>query len=143
MTLLLVCAAATWFMTGLAWFVQLVHYPLFEEVGVTAFPRYHALHSRRTMALVAAPMTVELMTALALCVNHPPGVSAWLAYVGAAAAAGVWALTTWVSVPLHTRLSQGFDKATSWKLVTTNWPRTLLWSLHALIVSVMLSAAVA
>lgn len=31
--LLLVHAAATWAMVGLVWFVQVVHYPLFAQVG--------------------------------------------------------------------------------------------------------------
>ena len=31
--LLLLHAAATLFMTGLIWFVQVVHYPLFARVG--------------------------------------------------------------------------------------------------------------
>ena len=33
MLLLLLHAGATFFMCGLIWFVQIVHYPLFAQVG--------------------------------------------------------------------------------------------------------------
>jgi hypothetical protein len=36
---LLTCVASTLFMTGLSWFVQVVHYPLFAAVGPDAFAR--------------------------------------------------------------------------------------------------------
>ena len=42
MTVLITCAAATWFMAGLHWFVQVVHYPLFADVGTERFIAYHA-----------------------------------------------------------------------------------------------------
>ena len=40
------CLASTLFMTGLIWFVQVVHYPLFDRVESGAFRRYHADHTR-------------------------------------------------------------------------------------------------
>jgi hypothetical protein len=36
--LLLANAAATFFMVGVIWFVQVVHYPLFARVGTLDFP---------------------------------------------------------------------------------------------------------
>jgi hypothetical protein len=39
--LLLVHGFATLYMTGLIWFVQLVHYPLFAQVGRHAHLSYH------------------------------------------------------------------------------------------------------
>ena len=56
--LLLACLASTLFMTGLIWFVQVVHYPLFDRVGAARFVPYHAAHSRRTSWVVAAPMAI-------------------------------------------------------------------------------------
>ena len=49
---LLACLASTLFMTGLIWFVQVVHYPLFSEVEPGDFLRYHAAHPRRTTRVV-------------------------------------------------------------------------------------------
>ena len=31
---------ATWFMTGVIWFVQVVHYPLMARVGAEGFAAY-------------------------------------------------------------------------------------------------------
>ncbi len=47
--LLAVHLAATAAMTGLIWFVQVVHYPLFDLVGRAQFVGYEAAHrgSRR------------------------------------------------------------------------------------------------
>jgi len=58
--LLLVNAAATLFMVGVIWFVQIVHYPLFALVGEAAFSEYERHHARRTGWVVAIPMLLEL-----------------------------------------------------------------------------------
>ena len=46
-SLLAVHAAATWALVGLIWTVQLVHYPLFAQVGADTFRSYHARHTQR------------------------------------------------------------------------------------------------
>ena len=43
---LLVNAAATWFLTGLIWVVQVVHYPLFSYADRSAYPAFAAAHGR-------------------------------------------------------------------------------------------------
>ena len=60
---LLAHVAATAAMTGLIWFVQLVHYPLFARVGVADFTAYEREHVRRTGLLVAPLMLLEALTA--------------------------------------------------------------------------------
>lgn len=52
-------AGATWFMTGLIWFVQIVHYPLMGAVPGDAFRVYQELHQRRTTWIVGPVMLVE------------------------------------------------------------------------------------
>ena len=71
---LLASAASTLFMVGLAWFVQVVHYPLFPLVGETGFPAFHDLHSRRTSFVVIVPMAIELVSSVALAMERPDGV---------------------------------------------------------------------
>jgi sterol desaturase/sphingolipid hydroxylase (fatty acid hydroxylase superfamily) len=64
--------AATWFMVGLIWFVQVVHYPLFAAVPAgEPFAAYHRQHVRRTTWVVAPVMLVELVTAVALLLARP------------------------------------------------------------------------
>ena len=71
--LLLLQLAATFYMTGLVWFVQRVHYPLFADVGIRQFPAYESAHVGRTSPVVAPPMLIEVATALALIALPLPG----------------------------------------------------------------------
>jgi hypothetical protein len=55
---LLAHLAATLFMIGVIWFVQVVHYPLFSRVGPEKFSLYSEAHSRLTTYVVGPPMLV-------------------------------------------------------------------------------------
>ena len=120
-------AAATWFMAGLIWFVQGVHYPMFADVGVEAFAAYHARHTTRTGWVVIGPMVVELLTTVAL-VWYQPAVWTW---AGLSLVALIWLSTAVVQVPHHNRLSSGFDGSAVRRLSRANWVRTIAWSLRA------------
>jgi hypothetical protein len=126
--LLMVHAAATWFMVGVIWFVQVVHYPLFAAVGETGFVRYGALHRQRTGWVVVPPMVVELATALVIAARPPAGLLASWAWTGAALVLLVWAATFLLQVPCHARLGRGFDPPTHRRLVLTNVLRTAGWT---------------
>ena len=45
-TLLLIHVAATLAMSGVIWFIQIVHYPLLTLVGAAGFTTYEAAHIR-------------------------------------------------------------------------------------------------
>ena len=51
--LLLTHLASTLFMTGVIWFVQCVHYPLFASVGEEGFRNYEERNSALTTWVVA------------------------------------------------------------------------------------------
>ena len=128
--------ASTLAMTGIIWFVQVVHYPLFANVGADGFARYEALHATRTGWVVAPLMVVELATALALLVPswRPAGVSGVSAWVAAGLVGVIWLSTAFMQVPLHDRLAGCFDAAVVERLVATNWIRTIAWTLRSGIV---------
>ena len=69
--ILLIHIFATLFMTGLIWFVQVVHYPLFGNVGDEQFKTYEELHQRLTTWVVVPAMLVEIATAVLLLKNPP------------------------------------------------------------------------
>ena len=121
-------AAATLFMTGVIWFVQIVHYPLFGRVGAANFRAYEREHARRTGWVVGPAMVVELALALALTTRG--GALVW---AGLALLAVIWASTAFVQVPLHRRLEQEADVAAQRSLVRTNWIRTAAWTARAVI----------
>jgi hypothetical protein len=142
-SLLLACLASTLFMTGLIWFVQVVHYPLFGRVGPAAFGPYHAEHARRTTWVVVVPMVAELVTSALLTAYRPAGTPPALAWAGLAAAALAWASTALVQVPLHGRLSGGFDPGAHRELVLSNAARAAAWTAHAAILLAMTARAMA
>lgn len=137
MTVLLATAAATLFMTGVGWFVQLVHYPLMASVGREAFSRYHDSHSRLTTRVVLVPMVVELAGSALLVAQRPAGVAPGLAWAGLVLAVATWVSTAVVQSPQHRRLRPAGVKA----LVAGSWPRTLVWTAHSGVVLAMLAAA--
>lgn len=139
--ILLANAVSTLFMTGLIWFVQIVHYPLFAAVGTDRFTEYSRLHQSLTTLVVGPPMLVEAITAGLLVVARPQAIPAWLAWAGLGLVALIWLSTAFLQVPAHGRLSQGFDPATGSWLVSTNWIRTAAWSARAAVVVLMLWAA--
>jgi hypothetical protein len=139
--LLLTHAAATLFMVGVIWFVQVVHYPLFDRVGTSDFSAYSTRHTTVTGLVVGPPMILEAGTAVALVVWTPPGISVSLVWTGLLLVAGIWLSTALLQAPRHTTLGRGFDPAAHRFLVTSNWLRTVLWSLRGLVVLCILYLA--
>lgn len=138
---LLACLAATLFMTGVIWFVHVVHYPLFDRVAVESFRRYHAEHTRTTTFVVLFPMVVELVASFALVVDRPEGTKPWMAWLGLALAVATWAMTFFLSVPEHGRLASGFDVESHRRLVSTNLFRAITWTGHSAVLLVMTARA--
>lgn len=130
MTLLLIHAAATWFMTGLIWFVQVVHYPLFSGVGAAEFARYAQSHSQRTTWVVMPAMLIELAATLALLMlpRAQSTFPAWMPWACAGLLAVVWLSTFLLQVPRHEELASGFQATAYSRLVATNWLRTAAWT---------------
>lgn len=134
-------AASTLFMVGVAWFVHVVHYPLFAEVEAGRFLRYHELHSRRTTWVVLAPMAVELVSSVALAIDPPAGEGA-LALTGALLAAGTWALTGLAAVPAHRGLGAGFSDGGLQRLLRADLARALVWSAHGAVAVALLASQI-
>lgn len=132
--LLLSNFAATLLMIGIIWFVQVVHYPLFAKTGSGDFRSYEQRHTSLTTWVVAPPMLVEGITALLLFWFRPTGVLTWQLSIGLALLAVIWLSTALLQVPCHNVLSQGFDPIVHQRLVTTNWMRTVAWSMRGLLV---------
>ena len=119
---------STWYMVGLIWMVQIVHYKMFDRVGAEQFVRYEADHNRLITPVVGLPMLVEITTAVALLYVAPTGFPRWAIWAGIGLVAAIWLSTAFVQVPCHQRLMSGFDEQAYQRLVATNWIRTILWS---------------
>jgi hypothetical protein len=132
---------ATLYMTGLIWFVQLVHYPMLGDVPRDAFVAFERTHQARTQWAVGPMMLVELVTALAMLVATPAGVPAWAPIAGLVLLAIVDGSTAFYFGPLHARLAEGFDESLHRDLVRWNWLRTAGWTARGVLLLWMASRA--
>ena len=124
--------AVTLVMTGVIWFVQVVHYPLFaaaaDDGRAVRWPAYAGAHATRTTWVVAAPMLAELASGAALLRWRPAWCDARTAWLGAALLAVVWASTAALQVPRHDALRRAWDARAHRALVRSNWVRTAAWT---------------
>ncbi len=141
MVLLLIHAGATLAIVGLIWFVQIVHYPLFELASKSRFELFAAQHQRRTSYVVVPLMMTEAATALTLLVASPPGLERALLWLGLLLLAVIWLSTGLFQVPLHRRLANGRDAAAIRRLVTSNWLRTVAWTARGALALFLLAEA--
>ncbi len=139
---LLANTAGTIFMVGLIWFVQRVHYPLLSYVQVDQQISVGAEHQRRTAQVVGLPMAVEGVSTLILLVDRPDQVEWWLPWMGAILLAISLGSTVFLSVPLHQKMVNQPSAELGKRLVSTNWPRTVSWTLRGVICVVMCAQTV-
>ncbi|MDZ7807716.1 MAG: hypothetical protein U5K71_11460 [Gracilimonas sp.] len=124
----LVNTFASFFMTGLIWIIQLVHYPSFHYLGSENFKAFQLHHVNSIDKIVIPVMVAELATSFGL---------AWtdgflsLNAVGFYIVILIWISTGLFSVPAHTKLESAKDDNAIRNLVSTNWFRTILWSLKS------------
>jgi hypothetical protein len=134
---LLANTAATLIMVGLIWFVQRVHYPLLAKFEVGQQREVGNDHQRRTSQVVALPMLIEGVTTLVVLVDRPEQVTLVLPWLGAFLLAISLGSTIFLSVPLHQKMVDQPSAEIGVKLVATNWPRTVSWTLRGVVCLVM------
>ena len=124
------CASA-FYLTGLIWTIQWVHYPLFEMVSPDQFTKYEAAHTIAITAIVGPVMVAELVTAVAWAVLCPSSLGRATPITGLGLVILIWVSTAVLQVPLHDTLSRGYDATAIATLVATNWIRTISWTVRS------------
>ena len=108
------------------WLVQLVIYPSFLRVKTSELLAWHKAYTFR-VSFVILPLMFGQLALSILSVVGDASLLEWTAFVFVLVC---WILTFFVSVPLHRKIEQNdITRETRQKLITTNWPRTILWSL--------------
>jgi hypothetical protein len=115
-------------MAGVIWFVQLVHYPLFDRVGEREFGCFEREHVRRTTWIVAPLMIAEASSAIGLVLLFWSSPYRGLLLLGLLLLVVIWASTAFIQVPCHRKLNKGLDLSVVQRLVWTNWIRTTAWT---------------
>ena len=132
---------STWYMTGLIWFVQLVHYPLMNRVSPPNYVAFQQAHMNRTVWAVGPMMLLEAITATLLLFTRPEIFSMNLALIGFGLVLVLWISSAVFQVPCHFKLEKGFDPVPHRRLVQTNWIRTVAWSLRSALLAGVLGGA--
>ncbi len=120
-------------LAAVLWLVQLVIYPAFRWIDPARFVLWHEGYTG-AVTWVVAPLILLQTAGVAgrYCFLEKPD-PLWL--LEAACTLAAWAVTAFVSVPIHNRLQRGLARADQLsamqRLVQTNWPRTLAWSVSA------------
>lgn len=136
--LVIVHIAVTWYLIGLIWTVQMVQYPLFSKVDAENFITFAGLHAERITMIVMFPMFIELGTALLLLLAPPKNFPVVVLVLGLILLGVIWFSTVALQIPLHNQLTEGFNEQAIRRLNTTNWIRTIAWSLRGVITLLLL-----
>jgi hypothetical protein len=121
---------STFFMIGLIWVIQRVHYPSMHWVESDHFSAFEKSHCDAIGSIVAPCMVIEAASAVGMCWwCRTSGDwlvlgSGWLLLLV------IWGSTFWIQVPMHEQLRQGKNSDTINRLVRTNWIRTVAWSIR-------------
>ncbi len=134
---------ATFAMTGLIWFVQGVHYPIFAFVPNDAFVDFENAHTQFTGYIVFPVMLIELGSAIALLFFSGNTISRKLRIWNLALVLIIWASTFLIQVPIHQSLSIGYSTEAQEMLVLSNWLRTALWTVRSSLFVIWLSRKLA
>lgn len=130
--LLLLTMTCAW-MGAIGWYVGLVHYPAFRDIQPDRWAAFHASHSMNTGILVGGPMLAQFFLTLMLPFCKDPALPQWLWISCVVCLALSFGWTMVVSGPLHGPLSSAQDIVIIDKLIATNSPRALFWTLEALL----------
>jgi len=128
---------AIWVLIGIMWFSQVVHYPLYKKIK-EGFVEYERSHIRRAALLLGPIMLVEAVTAFLLVGATPGGILTTLAGVNLVLLVLIWLSTFLFQITLHQKLSIRFSPKVPRNLITSNWIRTLLWTLKGVIIIFMI-----
>ena len=110
----------------LIWIIQILHYPSFRFVDQKAFTHFEAFHTKSISLIVLPLMLTELAIAINLVFKNPGN---YLFQMSLGLVLLMWFSTFFLSVPCHNLLQKNYDSQIIEKLIYTNWPRTLGWTL--------------
>jgi len=135
MLIFLLHFAATAYMTGVIWLVQLYLYRYLNLIDSANFGKHHRRYND-IMGLVVGPaMLIELVSCAAL-----PFLFTEAGRLPAIASIGVlvviWISTFALQVPCHMKLRDRYDAAIHQRLVQSNWIRTAGWTARAVLLIV-------
>ena len=124
----------TFMMTGIIWIVQMVHYPAFHFIDKNDYLNFQLFHMRRISFIVMPLMSFELISIILISIKD----SSFSNFLLLGLTILIWLITFLLNVPLHNKLLNHHESLIISKLIQSNWPRTLCWSLKSVILTYFL-----
>lgn len=110
----------------LIWLVQIVIYPGFLYYNESDLKRWHRTYTGRITIIVMPLMLTQLSLYLFISYSQP----SFNSFAGLGLILVVWAVTFFISVPLHAKIDNLSDTILARKkLIRTNWIRAIVWTL--------------
>lgn len=110
----------------LIWLVQIIIYPSFLKTDKDLFINWHRSYTQRISGFVIPLMFSQLGLSLYLCYDEGTYLMiSHLIMIGLS-----WISTFALSVPIHTKLEKfGYDEQVIERLINTNLPRAITWTI--------------
>ncbi len=114
----------------LIWIIQILHYPSFRFVEQKNFTNFEAFHTKSISYIVMPLMLIELAVSVYLAYTSPDNT---LILSSMIIVVLIWLSTFIFSVPCHHHLEKEYNSVVIEKLISTNWPRTIGWTLKLIL----------
>jgi len=122
---------SSFFLCGLIWTIQIVHYPYFIFTDSEQHQQAMNFHRARISFIVVPAMLTELLSSAWLTFTATEFI--WLHTAGFIIVLLIWVITFAKQVPLHSNLANQFSRTDINNLVKSNRWRTILWTLKSVI----------
>src|SRR5262252_6784198 len=116
---------------GMSWVLQLMHYPLYHQVGAAEFVEYIRLNNRRAVVPAILPALMTLAVSVLMLWRRPPVVPRAIAIAAVGLNVAVIISTAIWQGRLHGQLAETGKADTAINLlVASNWIRTTAFTVQ-------------
>ena len=122
----------TFFMTGIIWLIQLIHYPSFSFIDKNMYSKFQTFHMNRISFLVGPIMILELLSGFYLLLFFYSESNFFV--INFILNILILNMTIIVFATIHKKLIEGFKFSLFAKLISMNWIRTILWSMKSIFI---------
>lgn len=130
--ILIIHLFASFFLTGLIWTIQIVHYPGFKYIDKKNFSEFSQFHTSRITIVVLPLMLTELATAI--CLSYFDSLQNPSLNINLLAVLFIWLITILSSMKDHKKLAIDKSIKVIDHLIKINWLRTILWTTKSVLI---------
>ncbi|MBR9977472.1 MAG: hypothetical protein KFH87_05240 [Bacteroidetes bacterium] len=123
----------TFALTGIIWFMQIVHYPLMRKVGKGRFVVYARAHLMLATFIIAPLMLLEATAVFYGLISQTHWIADEASRLGAVLLLIIWIITFALHLPQQRKLEREFEARAYRRMLFGNWVRCYGWSFRSII----------